>query len=225
MAEKLIAGEVTSIEGDYEDSVMRTVIRGYDKSHRLQRVQSHPDVRRHDRRRHREEDRHRREVLAEGHRRSRTTPRTSTCRRSRRPIGTSSSNGPTRSASITGLRRSDWYALSLSLPDIRRPSVSGRGASRSVSRKLGSCSISMASNRLSIPSICRVRFRSMRCWLTSSRSTRKSTLSKRSFMRIFEGAYVFQDRAERDVVCHWISRVALLVISSKKMDKCRALKN
>jgi phage protein D len=38
MAEKLIAGEVTSIEGDYEDSVMRTVIRGYDKSHRLQRV-------------------------------------------------------------------------------------------------------------------------------------------------------------------------------------------
>jgi phage protein D len=38
MAEMLIAGEVTSIEGDYEDSVMRTVIRGYDKSHRLQRV-------------------------------------------------------------------------------------------------------------------------------------------------------------------------------------------
>src|SRR5688500_8376901 len=38
MAEKLIVGEVTSIEGDYEDSVMRTVIRGYDKSHRLQRV-------------------------------------------------------------------------------------------------------------------------------------------------------------------------------------------
>jgi phage protein D len=38
MAEKLISGEVTSIEGDYEDSVMRTVIRGYDKSHRLQRV-------------------------------------------------------------------------------------------------------------------------------------------------------------------------------------------
>ena len=38
VAEKLIAGEVTSIEGDYEDSVMRTVIRGYDKSHRLQRV-------------------------------------------------------------------------------------------------------------------------------------------------------------------------------------------
>ncbi|HUP71612.1 MAG TPA: phage baseplate assembly protein V [Acidimicrobiales bacterium] len=38
MAEKLVVGEVTSIEGDYEDSVMRTVIRGYDKSHRLQRV-------------------------------------------------------------------------------------------------------------------------------------------------------------------------------------------
>ena len=38
MAEKLVVGEVTSIEGDYEDSVMRTVIRGYDKSHRFQRV-------------------------------------------------------------------------------------------------------------------------------------------------------------------------------------------
>jgi phage protein D len=38
MAEKLVVGEVTSIEGDYEESVMRTVVRGYDKSHRLQRV-------------------------------------------------------------------------------------------------------------------------------------------------------------------------------------------
>jgi phage protein D len=38
MAAKLIAGEVTSIEGDYEGHVMHTVIRGYDKSHRLQRI-------------------------------------------------------------------------------------------------------------------------------------------------------------------------------------------
>jgi phage protein D len=38
MASKLGVGEVTSIEGDYEDTVMRTVIRGYDKTHRLQRV-------------------------------------------------------------------------------------------------------------------------------------------------------------------------------------------
>ena len=38
MAAKLMVGEVTSIEGDYEDSVMRTIIRGFDKSHRLQRV-------------------------------------------------------------------------------------------------------------------------------------------------------------------------------------------
>ncbi|HEV8297985.1 MAG TPA: phage baseplate assembly protein V [Acidimicrobiales bacterium] len=37
-AGKLIAGEVTSIEGDYEDALLRTVIRGYDKSHRMQRV-------------------------------------------------------------------------------------------------------------------------------------------------------------------------------------------
>ena len=38
MAPKLIAGEVTSIEGDYEAHVMHTIIRGYDKSHRFQRI-------------------------------------------------------------------------------------------------------------------------------------------------------------------------------------------
>ncbi|MEO5841409.1 MAG: phage baseplate assembly protein V [Acidimicrobiales bacterium] len=38
MASKLIAGEVTSIEGDYEGHVMHTIIRGYDKSHRFQRI-------------------------------------------------------------------------------------------------------------------------------------------------------------------------------------------
>jgi uncharacterized protein involved in type VI secretion and phage assembly len=37
-ASKLIVGEVTSIEGDYEGHVMHTVIRGYDKSHRFQRI-------------------------------------------------------------------------------------------------------------------------------------------------------------------------------------------
>ncbi|MEO5724522.1 MAG: hypothetical protein ABIQ39_11190, partial [Ilumatobacteraceae bacterium] len=33
----LIKGEITSIEGDYEGTVIHTIIRGYEKSHRLQR--------------------------------------------------------------------------------------------------------------------------------------------------------------------------------------------
>ena len=36
-AECLIKGEVTSIEGEYQGSSVHTVIRGYEKSHRLQR--------------------------------------------------------------------------------------------------------------------------------------------------------------------------------------------
>ena len=38
MASKLVVGEVTSIEGDYEETVMHTIVRGYDKSHRFQRI-------------------------------------------------------------------------------------------------------------------------------------------------------------------------------------------
>ncbi len=34
----LIAGEITAIEGIYDDMVMHTIIRGYDKSHRMQRI-------------------------------------------------------------------------------------------------------------------------------------------------------------------------------------------
>lgn len=37
-AECLIKGEVTSIEGDYHGTVIHTIIRGYEKSHRLQRA-------------------------------------------------------------------------------------------------------------------------------------------------------------------------------------------
>jgi phage protein D len=38
MATDLIVGEVTSIEGDYDNLVMLTVVRGYEHSHRLQRA-------------------------------------------------------------------------------------------------------------------------------------------------------------------------------------------
>jgi hypothetical protein len=38
MQKPLIAGEITAIEGVYENMVMNTIIRGYDKSHRMQRV-------------------------------------------------------------------------------------------------------------------------------------------------------------------------------------------
>src|SRR5690606_7845892 len=34
----LIAGEVTAIEGDYDELVHCTVVRGYEQSHRLQRA-------------------------------------------------------------------------------------------------------------------------------------------------------------------------------------------
>ncbi len=34
----LICGEVTAIEGVYEEMIMHTVVRGYDKSHRMQRI-------------------------------------------------------------------------------------------------------------------------------------------------------------------------------------------
>lgn len=37
-APMLISGEVTAIEGEYEGTVMNTVIRGYEKTHRLQRA-------------------------------------------------------------------------------------------------------------------------------------------------------------------------------------------
>jgi len=37
-AELLVSGEVTAIEGEYEGTVMHTVIRGYEKTHRLQRA-------------------------------------------------------------------------------------------------------------------------------------------------------------------------------------------
>ncbi len=38
IAETLVAGEVTSIEGIYEHNTIQTVVRGYEKAHRMQRV-------------------------------------------------------------------------------------------------------------------------------------------------------------------------------------------
>ncbi len=37
-SETLITGEVTSIEGDYNDSIYYSIVRGYEKAHRLQRA-------------------------------------------------------------------------------------------------------------------------------------------------------------------------------------------
>jgi hypothetical protein len=37
-AECLIKGEITSIEGDYQGTVIHTIVRGYEKAHRMQRA-------------------------------------------------------------------------------------------------------------------------------------------------------------------------------------------